>query len=429
MAINTAARPHAEFMRVWEEGYVGTRGMFEAMHMQGVGVFSGGDLRRSDGTLDRERIREWIASATRAIPYAHLRLMRSPLGLTPPAWVPDDAFDIDRHLRFADPVVSLSSASMPALVGWDHGALDPARPLWRLQFTALDDGRVALGVLMHHSGGDALRTLKFLAALTTSDPAARPTEGDEPFAGERAPRRGGELPFLSMRAWAASGTSASQLWRDYWHRSFIRRSRRVIGRMLRPLRDARAGRRGPMPPRQTGFRTVSGEAVQAAASAAGGTMNDIVVAAAIRAASADGAGVRVRVPVLRRRTEDSRNRVTDVAVVGTGAQPVEELVASVRAQLRPDGDDAPEADGSPARDVGYVTLVPWLSRARHLCGARLDDMIVLPAGLPTDELSTFALLYDSRLSVVATARSSVDLDAVMDRLELELTRSAVDVRE
>ena len=76
-------------------------------------------------------------------------------------------------------------------------------------------------------------------------------------------------------------------------------------------------------------------------------MNDIVVAAAIRAASADGATVRVRVPVLRRRTEDSRNRVTDLAIVGTSAQPVDELVASVRAQLRPDGDEAPRRRGRP----------------------------------------------------------------------------------
>ena len=156
-------------------------------------------------------------------------------------------------------------------------------------------------------------------------------------------------------------------------------------------------------------------------------MNDLVVAAAIRAASADGALVRVRVPVLRRRTEESRNRVTDVPVVGTSAQPVQELVASVRTQLRPDLDGA-ESDAVSAREVGYVTLVPWLSRARHLCGSRLEDMIVLPAGLPTDELSTFALLYDSKLSVVATARRSVDLDAVMDRLVEELTRSSVDSR-
>ena len=111
-------------MRVWEEGYVGTRGMFEAMHMQGVGVFSGGDLRRADGSLDRERIREWVGSATRGIPYAHLRLMRSPAGLTPPAWVPDDAFDLDRHLRFADRGRAAVVGEHPGLVGWDDGALD-----------------------------------------------------------------------------------------------------------------------------------------------------------------------------------------------------------------------------------------------------------------------------------------------------------------
>jgi hypothetical protein len=146
-------------------------------------------------------------------------------------------------------------------------------------------------------------------------------------------------------------------------------------------------------------------------------MNDIVVAASIRAASTDGRAVRVRVPVLRKRTEDSRNRVTDLAIVGSSAPPLDELVASVRQQLRRDG----EALDQPARDVGYATLVPWLSRARYLCGARLDDMIVLPAALPDDELSTFALLYDAKLSVVATTRESTDIEGVMDVLETELT--------
>lgn len=418
MGSTDATHLHAEFMRVWEEGYVGTSAMFEAMHMQGVGVFSGGDLRLPDGSLDRDRIREWVGAATRGIPYARLRLMRSPAGLTPPAWVPDDAFDLDRHVRFATEVSSLSSTTLPGLIGWNDGPLDQRHPLWRLQFTELADGRVALGVLMHHSGGDALRTLKFLAALTTSDPAGTPAAADDPFAAARAPRRGGELPLLALRSWMADGSGFSERWRDYWSRPFVRRARRVGGRVLRPVRDRRARSvAASAPERHSGFRTVAGDAVQAAAAAVGGTMNDLVVAASIRAASTDGSAVRVRVPVLRKRTEDSRNRVTDLAIVGSSAPPLHELVASVREQLRADG----AALDQPARDVGYATLVPWLSRARHLCGARLEDMIVLPAALPDDELSTFALLYEGRLSVVATASSSSDIDAVMDRLEAGLT--------
>lgn len=416
-------RVYAEFMQVWEEGYVGTRGMFEAMHMQGVGIFSGGLLRRPDGTLDRDRIRTWLATATRSIPYAHLRLMRSPAGLTAPAWVPDGRFDLDRHVRFTDDVMHVSSATIPRLVGWDAGPLDLAHPLWRFQFTPLDDGRVALGVLMHHSGGDALRTLKFLAAVTTSDPGGAPTAGEDPFRGMRSPRRGGELPVLALREWKAAGSGPAQLWRDYRARSFTRRARRVSGRILRPLRDRRSrATEASGTAQHTGFRTLDGGDVQAAAEAAGATLNDLVVAAAIRTASGDGSIVRVRVPVLRRRTEDSRNRVTDTAVVGSSAQPLTELVASVRAQLRLDH-DAPAQET--ARDVGYATLVPWLSRTRHLCGARLEDMIVLPAGLPGDELSVFALLYDSRLSVVATTRSTTDIDGVMQRLVADLAEPAL----
>lgn len=420
MGITTGHRPHAEFMRVWEEGYVGTRGMFEAMHMQGVGIFEGGDLRHADGSLNRESIRDWVSVATRGVPYAHLRLMRSPFGLTSPAWVPDDDFDLDRHIRFTDVAADLSPGSLRSLIGWDAGSLDPHRPLWRLQFTPLVDGRVALGVLMHHSGGDALRTLKFLATLTTSKPDGRPAPSESVFAHARAPRRGGELLVLAVRDWAASDTGAVQLWKDYWRRSPARRARRVAGRLVRPLRDIRARRRPAARPLTAAYRTIADTVVHERADAVGGTMNDLVVASVIRTASSDGRPVRVRVPVLRRRTEDSRNRVTDVPVVGSSDQTPNELVASVRDQLRVETDTEQEIPPGPARDIGYVTLVPWLSRPRHLCGARLEDMIVLPAALPTDELSTFALLYDNRLSVVTSAAPGRNLESVMSRLVTEL---------
>ena len=86
-------RSHVEFMRVWDEGYVADTSTFVAMHVQGVAILSGGRLRTDDGRLDRAAITDWVTAATSGLPYARLRLLRAPLGLTAPGWVPDESFD------------------------------------------------------------------------------------------------------------------------------------------------------------------------------------------------------------------------------------------------------------------------------------------------------------------------------------------------
>lgn len=409
----SSRRPHAEFMQVWEEGYVGTTESFVTMHMQGVAIFSGDGLRKPDGALDRAAILAWIEAATRGIPYSRLRLQRAPLGLTPPAWVPVPVVEMDKHVRFGDDDV-LAAGTLRRLIGWDEGALDVTAPLWRLRVTPLTDGRVALGILMHHAGGDALRTLKFLSSLTTSKPVTAPPTADPVFADSRAPRPGA-LPLLALQNWWGASDTPGARWSAYWRKPVARRARRVAARITRRLRDRPAR---PVTV-HSGFRAYPGGAVQEAASAVDATMNDLVVAAAIDAASRGDGPVRVRVPVLRRATEASRNRVTDAAIVGERMPQVADLVSSVRDQLSRARDASATDDDAltaSARDVGYATLVPWLSRARHLLGARLEEVIVLPASLPDDELSTFALLYDDKLSVVVTAPATTPLEPVLDDL-------------
>jgi diacylglycerol O-acyltransferase len=420
MSGSTARRPHAEFMQVWEEGYVATTSSFVAMHMQGIAVFAGGALLGPGGELDRDAVREWLRESTRGIPYARLRLQRAPWGLTPPAWVPAEDFEIDSHVRFGD-VDRLTPETMRRLIGWDEGPLDIAAPLWRLRVTPLDDGRVAVGILMHHAGGDALRTLKFLSSVTTSRPASAPSPAELVFGDERAPRRGGELALLALQDWWRASDTVAERWHEYRRKPILRRVRRVAVRMARPWRDRRPG---PLAV-HSASRTIAGAAVQSAAEAVDGTMNDLVVAAAIHAASHDGGAVRVRVPVLRRNTETSRNRVTDAEISGRRSPTRAELVGSVREQLtRARETPAPAPESETARPVGYATLVPWLSRSRYLLGARLEDVVVLPASLPDDELSLFALLYDNTLTVTITAPQTVPLDPILDDIEATLTESA-----
>ena len=109
---------------MWEEGYIADPAKFAVMHTQAVVVLEGGPLRGVDGALDRESILRRIEVTTASLRESRLRVMRSTLGLTPPAWVPDEAFDIDRHVCFSDEVLrSLTSADLPHLTGLARGPL------------------------------------------------------------------------------------------------------------------------------------------------------------------------------------------------------------------------------------------------------------------------------------------------------------------
>lgn len=420
MTAHTRAHAHAEFMRIWEEGYVATTATFDAMHMQGVAILDGAPLRGADGSLDRSAIVRWVEDATRGIPYARLRLMRSPLGVTPPAWVPDASYDVKHHVRFDEGDVALSTTTLPRLIGWDAGPLTLTRPLWRVTFTTLADGRVAMGLLMHHSGGDALRTLSFLSALTVSKPDAAPKSAADPFADARAPRVGGGLALQALAQWRAEHDDLGSALRAWARRPLLRRARRTAARILRPVRNRRRGHRPPAT--HSAFRTIAAGVVQDHARAANASMNEMIVASVLRVA-AGGDPVEVRVPVLRRRTEESRNRISDVLIRSIPTLSIADVAVDVRRQLKAAKEDAGASrpiDVPPAREIGYATLVPWLSRPRYLKGARIEDLIVLPAALPDDELSMFAILYADKITVTATAPLTSDVERTVERLVQEL---------
>ncbi|MET0671889.1 MAG: glycosyltransferase, partial [Microbacterium pygmaeum] len=104
--------PSAEFMQIWEEGYLSRRSSYEVMHLPYVLVLDGAPLRDMEGRIDRDRIRDYVARTLASTPTFRLRLQRPLLGLTPPAWVPDADFDLSRHLSFASEVVDFKTADV-----------------------------------------------------------------------------------------------------------------------------------------------------------------------------------------------------------------------------------------------------------------------------------------------------------------------------
>lgn len=421
-----APRAHAEFLRIWEEGYVTNSINFEAMHAHVLYIVDGAPLRSSDGRLDRERIMRRIEASVRGIPYFRLRLMRSLLGLTPPAWVLDEDFDIGRHVSFSDEVEVLSGARLPHLTGLAEGLLSLQHPLWRMRLTELANGDVALGMVAHHVSGDGFSSVRVFSQMMDKAADAPEPRSPDPLSSVRAPRWRGELLWVALRSWLQNQSSPSAAWQGYWSTPFYKRFRRVGGRWLRPARELLVRRpsvrRAQLPARHSDYRVLDSRRATQFAATHGGTLGDLLVAATMRASGGTDPHVRLRLPIVRQSADKdrARNHVRDMEVFGSATDELSALMRSVRAQTESRATIQPP-DGRPAgRQIGYTTLVPWRSSPRYFCGARIKTAVPFPAGLPTDELSAAGMLYDGQLTISATMRADSDVSAVVDRISSQM---------
>jgi diacylglycerol O-acyltransferase / wax synthase len=160
------------------------------MHVGGVLVF--------EGRLERETVVARIRERLHLIPRYAMRLDPAPLGLAYPAWVEDEAFDAERHVRRAALPAPGGDAELAELVGHQMSErLDRSRPLWQLTVVeGLAGGRSALVAKMHHALVDGI------AAVDVSTVVLDPTQGGldlppplEPA--EREPRRIEQLARLA----------------------------------------------------------------------------------------------------------------------------------------------------------------------------------------------------------------------------------------
>ena len=129
-----------------------------------------------DPTERFELIRKNIVDRLHEIPVLTQRIVRSPLDLTWPALVSDDTFDVDRHvLRVALPSPG-SPDQFDALVSeFLSRTLVATRPRWQLLYIeALEDGRVALVLKVHHSLADGVSGAETFAGFFDISPDVRP---------------------------------------------------------------------------------------------------------------------------------------------------------------------------------------------------------------------------------------------------------------
>lgn len=120
------------------------------MHVGGLCVF--------DGRIERETVVNRLRERLHLLPRYTQRLEATPLGLANPAWVQDESFDADRHVRRVALPAPGGDAELCELAGQILSEpLDRSRPLWQLTVVeGLRRGRSAIVAKMHHALVDGI---------------------------------------------------------------------------------------------------------------------------------------------------------------------------------------------------------------------------------------------------------------------------------
>jgi WS/DGAT/MGAT family acyltransferase len=140
------------------------------MHVGWAATFSPpeDDLRPSF-----EELRDHIGARLGRAPRYRQRLASVPLGISEPAWVDDDDFDLGRH------VLPASSGDLATVVDAVMSVpLERERPLWELWIAPeLDDGSIGLVGKAHHCMVDGIAAVELATMLL--DLEAEPAPGDQ----------------------------------------------------------------------------------------------------------------------------------------------------------------------------------------------------------------------------------------------------------
>jgi diacylglycerol O-acyltransferase len=307
------------------------------MSVGGVLVFDGGP------GLRQERILELLENRIHLVPKYRKRLAQLAPGVTNPVWVDDRSFDLGWHVRRAALPAPGTDSQLAELDGQEMSRrLDRSRPLWELTVVeGLTHGRVAIVPKMHHALVDGIAAIDI--GMILLDPTHEPlsiSPPDMPWE-PRPYDRSRHLRQLAIgRAWDTGRLLAVKAHRAL--RPDLRLRALSADLPLRALPEvmratellaelARQRPQAPMTPlnrpigpnRRYALCSVRLDEVKRARKEAGGTVNDVVLAAVAGMLSRylDAANVRLGarpvalVPVnVRKPGEQGGNRISMVFI-------------------------------------------------------------------------------------------------------------------
>jgi len=280
-------RPYAyDRLSFLDNSFLITESPTNHMHVAGTATYETGPLRRPDGGIDIDRIRDYVASRLHLIPR-----YRQVLAWTPieghPVWVDDAHFNIDYHVRHTSLPRPGDAQQLKRLSGRIMSQqLDRSKPLWEMWIVeGLEGGnRFAVITKVHHCMIDGMSSVDLLEVLLTP----QPTETIEPaprWIPRPAPRprdllwaeavRRASIPFELVRDFRRFLAEAEDPRSDL--RTMLRAVRDTVRATLRQVSDTPLNK--PVGPhRRFEWLAMDLEEVKAVKNALGGSLNDVVLA-------------------------------------------------------------------------------------------------------------------------------------------------------
>ncbi|MFL5821515.1 MAG: wax ester/triacylglycerol synthase family O-acyltransferase [Solirubrobacteraceae bacterium] len=235
-----------------------------------------------------EEIRTAVGARLASAPELLRRLASTPLGLAAPAWVDDDDFAIERHVRPVEAREPVGPERLRQIVaGAMRERLDRAHPLWSLDVVErLEDGGLALIWKLHHVMADGTAAMRIgREVLWDTEPGMR-TPPAAPWTPAPAPGWTGLLGDAVQEGVRSAVAGAARLPRllapQAW-RSALGEARRLpgaIGRDMLPARGESPLARRISGQREVAFATAPLGRLRAIEKAHGEgvTVNDVVLA-------------------------------------------------------------------------------------------------------------------------------------------------------
>lgn len=253
------------------------------------------------GTRGVDAVRAHVEPRLTALPRLCDRLVEAPLGIAPPAWLPQERFEVDRHVRDRGRAGDHRQLERTVAALMEE-RLDRKLPLWSIDVVALDGDRSALVLRLHHCMADGATAMKIVRTLLL--------DGNE-WAPLAVPATSPTRPALLVDAlrWRAGWVMRGGQGRGGRRPGDrLRRRRRLaaIRRELAPRGHASPLARPVGPRRTVSFSAFALDEIKALGHGAPerATVNDVVLAAVAgglrRWLAHTGAGVhelRVKVPV------------------------------------------------------------------------------------------------------------------------------------
>jgi diacylglycerol O-acyltransferase / wax synthase len=278
--------PAYERLGFLDNSFLVAEGPTSHMHIGGTATYEAGPLKTADGGIDVDRIRAYVASRLHLIPRYRQVLLPMPID-GHPAWVDDQHFNIDFHVRHTSLPRPGDARQLKRLTGRiTSQQLDRSKPLWEMWIVeGLEGGdRFAMITKVHHCMIDGMSSVDLLEVLLTPRPTSeveaptrwvpRPVPSRVALWQAEAARRA-RLPFETIagvrRVIAEAGDPRSNM------RAMLRAIRDTVGLAVRRCSDTPLNK--PIGPhRRCDWLDMSLADVKTVRTRLGGSLNDVVLA-------------------------------------------------------------------------------------------------------------------------------------------------------